>query len=673
MKKLVIVESPAKSKTIEKYLGKNFIVTSSKGHIKDLSTSGKGGLGIDVENDFTPKYVVSKDKKQVVKELKNEAKKVDHIFLATDPDREGEAISWHLAQELNLDLNQKNRVVFNEITKDAVLAAFQNPRQIDMDLVKSQETRRMLDRIIGFKLSSLLKNKIKSKSAGRVQSVALKLVVEREKEIQAFVPEEYWYIDAHFEKDKNTFKAQLAKKSGKKIKISSQKEADTILNELSKEYTVSNITQSKRKKSPKLPFITSTLQQEASSKLGFSARKTMRVAQGLYEGIQLANGYEGLITYMRTDSTRLSDGFVKGTQAYIVENFGKAYLGKYQFKKSENAQDAHEAIRVTNIQYHPDSIKSYLSNDEYKLYSLIYARVLASLMADAQNNTISITLDNAGYQFTTSGSQLIFDGYLKVYGAYESNKDVLLPKLDENEVLKANDVIKSQHFTEPPARYTEAKLIKELEEKGIGRPSTYATILDTIVTRGYALLEKNSETSKIKVFKPTEQGFLTVSKLDEFFSSIINVDYTASLETELDEIAEGQLDYLVSLRNFWDPFIKLIENASEKMEKIAPEKTGELCPLCQGDLVVRVGRYGKFVGCSNYPTCTYIQKKEKEDQPKAEPTGKLCPKCQSELVKRKSRFNTYFLGCSAFPKCNYMEDLSGNEIVAKIKKKKGKK
>lgn len=674
MKNLVIVESPSKSKTIEKYLGKNYSVVSSKGHIRDLAIKGKGGLGIDIENGFIPTYVVSKDKKDVVKDLKSQVKKADNVYLATDPDREGEAISWHLAQELDLNTEDNNRVVFNEITKDAIIDAFNKPRTIDMGLVKSQETRRMLDRLIGFKLSKLLQTKIKSKSAGRVQSVALKLIVEREKEIKAFIPVEYWTLDAIFNKDNISFEAALSKINGKKAVINNEEEAKLAYENTKGEFEITSIKKQIRKKEPKLPFITSTLQQEASTKLGFSARRTMSVAQRLYEGVELSNGLEGLITYMRTDSTRLSNTFVQSAKSKIEKDYGKNYLGKYKIKNDEGSQDAHEGIRPTNLENTPDSIKEYLNNDQYKLYKFIYFRALASLMAPALNNTVSVVLSNNGYDFNANGTQLEFDGYLKVYGDYESSKDVILPNLEEKERLTPKSITSNQHFTEPPLRYSEARLIKELEEQGIGRPSTYALIIETIQDRGYVTLDKNKETSKTKVFFPTEQGMLTTEKLDQFFSSIINVKYTANMENELDEIADGKLDNVIALTKFWEKFVPLLDEANEKMEKIEPEKTGEKCPLCGNDLVIRVGRFGKFISCSTYPECKYTAKivKDEAEKEKPEPTGKMCPRCGSELLKRKSRYNTYFHGCSSFPKCNYMETLDGEEIIPKAKTSKKK-
>ena len=485
MKNLVIVESPSKSKTIEKYLGKDFKVTSSKGHICDLATKGKEGLGVDIENDFKPTYTISPDKKDVVRELKKLVKDSDFVYLATDPDREGEAISWHLARELDLDMNQNNRIVFNEITKNAVLKALKDPRTIDMGLVKSQETRRILDRIIGFKLSKLLQKKIGSKSAGRVQSIALRMICDKEREIQAFVPQEYWTISADLDKKLET---ELSKYNGKKIEISNEQQADDILKALSDEFVLSQINEKSKKRSAFLPFITSTLQQEASTKLGFGSKKTMMLAQNLYEGIELGNGAQGLITYMRTDSTRLSNEFVASAYELIEKEYGKEYKGFYRVKNDESSQDAHEAIRPTNLDNEPEKIKQYLSNDQYKLYKFIYYRALASLMSEAVFKSVTYSFDNNGYEFTVSGQKQEFDGFLKAYKDYDNSKDVILPKLNKGDILSAKKIEKTQHFTEAPSRYTEAKLIKALEEEGVGRPSTYATVIDTIVKRNYVEL-----------------------------------------------------------------------------------------------------------------------------------------------------------------------------------------
>ena len=643
--KLVIVESPSKSKTIENYLGKEYHVTSSKGHIRDLSTSGKEGLGIDQEDHYKPKYVISKDKKDVVKELKAAVKEAKTVYLATDPDREGEAISWHLADVLGLDMDDDNRIVFNEVTKDAVVDALNHPRKIDQNLVKSQETRRVLDRIIGFKLSKLLQRKIKSKSAGRVQSVALRLIVEKEREIEAFVPEEYWKIKAQFEKDEIEFTGELNKKGTKKLKISTEQEALEIFNALSKEFVIDSVKKSSKKRESKPPFITSTLQQEASSKLGFKARKTMMIAQKLYEGIALEDETVGLITYMRTDSTRLSDLFVESATEYIKEKYGQNYVGKVKVsKKKENVQDAHEGIRPTSAMRTPESVKEYLSADEFKLYSLIYARALASLMAPSRFDATSVVLENNNYYFNASGSVLKFDGYLRLYSPYEKQKDEILPELTEQEILESQNIEKTQHFTKPPARYSEAKLIKEMEELGIGRPSTYAMIIDTIQTRGYVELVD-------KTFKPTESGILTSDRLTQFFNDIINVEYTAQMEKELDDIAEGQDDYFDAIDTFIKKFQPLLDEANEKMEVISPKKTGEKCPECGHDLVERHGRYGKFIACENYPECKYIKKEKVEP----EFTGENCPKCGSPMVFKNGRYGK-FEACSNYPQCKYIKN-----------------
>ncbi len=664
MKNLVIVESPSKSKTIEKYLGSDYEVVSSKGHIRDLAIKGKDGLGVDISDNFKPTYTVSDDKKETVKELKAKAKKADHVYLATDPDREGEAISWHLASELNLDTDQNNRVVFNEITRDAVLHAFEHPRKIDMDLVHSQETRRILDRIIGFKLSKLLKSKIRSKSAGRVQSVALKLIVEREKQIKAFVPVEYWTLDAKFKEQQKEFSASLAKINGKKAEIHTREEADQALAACQGEFTVTSLKKQVRRKEAKPPLITSTLQQEASTKLGFSAKRTMQIAQRLYEGVELGDHSEGLITYMRTDSTRLSNLFIEAAHDYIVQQFGKEYLGKYKVKNDDNSQDAHEAIRPTSLDHSPEQVKKYLTADQYKLYKLIYARAVASLMAPSKSNTVSVVLSVNGYDFNASGTQLAFDGYLKMVSEYETSKDVVLPELSEGQQCTPLSLQGNQHFTEPPLRYSEARLIKEMEEQGIGRPSTYSMIIETIQQRGYVTLDKATESSKTKVFFPTEQGVLTCEKLDEYFSQIINVKYTANMENELDEIAEGDLDHVKALREFYDQFEPLVDNAYQNMEKMEPEKIGEQCPECGGELVIRQGRFGKFISCLNYPECKYTRKIEDPAKEKPEPTGKICPECGGELLKRKSRYGNYFLGCSNFPKCRHIENIEGEKRPA---------
>ncbi len=635
-KNLVIVESPSKSKTIEKYLGKDFKVTSSKGHIRDLATTGQFGLGVDIEDGFKPNYIPIKGKSSVIKELKKDVKESEMIYLASDPDREGEAIAWHLKDALKIKDKQYKRILFNEITHDKVLEAIEHPTIIDDNLVKSQETRRILDRIIGFRLSKLLQRKIGAKSAGRVQSVALKLIVDREREIEAFIPEEYWKIIAIFPE----YEAELFKYKEEEIELHNEEEANHVLDSIGEDYTVESIEKKERARKSKFPFITSTLQQEASNKLGFSARKTMSVAQKLYEGIDIGTETVGLITYMRTDSIRLSDDFTRPAMKYIEEKYGKKYIGYIKkSKKTENVQDAHEAIRPTSVLREPTKIKQYLSSDEFELYSLIYKRTLASLMSDATVNQTTIIFDNNDYKFKTTGSILIFDGYLKVYKDYESNDDKILPEIGDNEVCKTTNVESTQHFTKPPARYTEAKLIKEMEELGIGRPSTYATIIDTIKSRAYVTLEE-------KKFKPTTMGFETTDKLQEFFSDLINTDYTRDMEDNLDEIAEGKLVWNEVLKKFYDIFEPRVEEAFTDMEKKAPEETGETCPECGNPLVIRNGKYGEFVACSNYPECKYIKK---EEAPIVEICD--CPNCKGKIVEKKSRKGKVFYGCNNYPKC----------------------
>ena len=635
-KNLVIVESPSKSRTIEKYLGKDYKVVASIGHIRDLATTGKFGLGVDIDNDFKPNYITAKGKNKVINELKKDVKSSDVVYLASDPDREGEAIAWHLKDVLKLK-NYK-RVLFNEITHDKVIDAINNPTVIDDNLVKSQETRRILDRIIGFRLSKLLFAKIGAKSAGRVQSVALKLIVDREREIESFVPEEYWTITAHF-KD---FDSELFKYKNNDIELHNEKEANDVLSKISDKYVVESYDQKKKNKKSPLPFTTSTLQQVASNKLGFSAKRTMSTAQKLYEGIDIGTETVGLITYMRTDSVRLSDDFVKPTMKYIEEKYGKDYVGYVKSgKKKDNVQDAHEGIRPTSILRNPEKIKEYLSNDEYKLYKLIYARTLATLMADSIVNHTTIIFDNNDYKFKTTGQVLIFDGYLKVYKDYESSEEKDLPQLGENETCTTKNVEAEQHYTKPPARYTEASLIKALEEEGIGRPSTYATIIDTIKSkdRNYVVVEE-------KKFIPTEMGFETTDKLQEFFSDLINTEYTSNMETQLDEIADGDIEKNTVLTDFWNLFEPRVEKAFDDMEKKAPEETGEVCPECGSSLVVRNGKYGEFVACSNYPKCKYIKKEEVEIVEICN-----CPDCKGKIVEKKSRKGKLFYGCNNYPKC----------------------
>lgn len=619
---LVIVESPSKSKTIEKYLGKDYKVVSSKGHIRDLATTGKYGLGVDIENNFMPNYIPISGKKKLITELKKEVKNSDHIYLATDPDREGEAISWHLKDALGIKDKEYDRVLFHEITKDKVIEAMQHPSKIDDNLVHSQETRRILDRIIGFRLSKLLQSKTGAKSAGRVQSVALKLIVDREREIKAFNPEEYWTVSAVFD----DFTADLFQYKHEDIELKTRDDVDVVLNKLSNQYKIESIDQKKKNKKSKPPFITSTLQQESSTKLGFPAKKTMSLAQKLYEGIDLGDETVGLITYMRTDSIRLSDEFVGSTYHYIEEKYGKEYIGyQKQSKKTDNVQDAHEAIRSTSILRTPEKVKQYLTADEFKLYRLIYYRTLSSLMADAKVLQTSVILDNQDYQFKATGQVLVYDGYLKVYHDYENSEDKILPKFDKekNPILTTDKVEEEQHFTKPPARYTEAKLIKEMEELGIGRPSTYAKTMDTLKERSYVTMED-------KKFVPTEMGVETTDKLQEFFQDLINVSYTAEMEADLDKVADGDKVWNEVLDSFYKLFEPRVKVAFENMEKKAPTETGENCPECGSPLVVRKGRYGEFVACSNYPTCKYIKKETPQVKEVMD-----CPLCEGKIIEKK--------------------------------------
>ena len=664
MKNLVIVESPAKSKTIEKYLGKDYKVVSSKGHIRDLATRGPGGLGVDVENGFKATYSIPRKKNDIIKSLKADVADADFVYLATDPDREGEAISWHLAEVLGIDKEQNNRITFNEITKNAVNEALKSPRKIDMQMVESQETRRILDRIIGFKLSKLLQKKIHSKSAGRVQSVALRMICDREKEVKAFVPEEYWTIGAILDND---LELNLTKINGEKAEIKNEKEADDIISKVDKNFKLTDINEKEKNRASYLPFITSTLQQEANNKLGYKARRTMMAAQILYEGVTIAGEHQGLITYMRTDSTRLSKDFVGAAFAKIENEFGKEYVGKYRVKNSGESQDAHEAIRPTNLENTPEKVKPYLEADQYKIYKLIYARALASLMADAKTMNTTYTFDNNGMTFSASGSRYLFDGFLKAYSDYDNSKEVKLPKLNVGDSVALKEMKKDQHFTEGPSRYTEAKLIKALEEEGVGRPSTYATIIDTIVFRNYVEYRRESDKSKTKYFFPTDQGIITDDSLKDYFSSIINIKYTANMETGLDEIAEAKKDKVKYLTDFYNEFIPLVEYAYDKMPTRELDRVGEPCPECGGELVYRNGRFGRFISCINFPKCEYTASAKKKDPP--EPIGKNCPRCGAPLVKRKSRrMGTFFAGCSAYPNCTYMETMEGEEIIPKKKK-----
>lgn len=655
--KLVIVESPAKSKTIQNYLGSDYVVESSIGHIRDLSMKGKGGFGVDINNNFKPDYVVLKDKHDVVKKLKDIAKDADHIFLATDPDREGEAISWHLSEVLEQPKTKISRIVFNEITKNTILKSIDNARNIDMNLVHSQESRRILDRIIGFRLSSLLQQKIGSKSAGRVQSVALKLVVEREREINAFDKVEYWDITALLYKEYNNheyeLKAKLTGTVNEKLTIKNETEANEILNKLANgEYIIENITKKERKRSSKPPFITSTLQQDAGAKFGFNAKRVMSLAQKLYEGIELKKERVGLITYMRTDSTRLSEEFVSAAKEYIIEKYGQENFKEEKKSKNnnnKNIQDAHEAIRPTNIERTPDSVKKYLTGDELKLYTLIYNRAIASLMSDATLEDTKVDIVNNGYLFNLSGEKIINPGFLSVYeetSIDDTDEIEKLPELKVKEKLPLIELLHEQKFTQPPYRYTEARLIRKMDELGIGRPSTYAMTMETIKARSYVTMEK-------RTFVPTEQGILTTEQLEQFFGTIINIQYTAEMENILDKIAAGEAIWYEELAKFYEQFAPLIEYARDNMVKVYPKPTDEFCPVCGLPLLIRRGPFGEFTACSGYPHCKFIKKAPKKEVVK---TGVICPVCgEGEIVERTSARGrskgAIFYACDRYPKC----------------------
>ena len=654
--KLLIVESPAKCKTIGNYLGSDYLVESSIGHIRDLKIKGKGGFGVDIENNFQPEYSILKDKKDVVEKLKAAANLAEHIYLATDPDREGEAISWHLSEVLEQPEEKVSRIVFNEITKSAVVKAINNDRNIDMDLVHSQESRRILDRIIGFRLSSLLQQKIGSKSAGRVQSVALKLIVEREKEIQSFEKVEYWDLAAIFNKKVNdaeyVLKAKFNGTTSEKLPLPNEESVLKVIDSLKEdEYVVSNITKKERNKSSKPPFITSTLQQDASAKFNYNAKRVMSIAQKLYEGVELGKERVGLITYMRTDSIRLSDEFVKSAKDYIIDKYGNQYYkGVKKASKGKNIQDAHEAIRPTDISRTPESIKSYLKLEEYRIYSLIYNRALASLMSDSILEDTKVDIENNGYLFNLNGEVTLFDGFRVIYEeaslTEEEDETSKLPELKVGENLSLVELTKEQKFTSPPYRYTEARLIRKMEELGIGRPSTYALTMETLRARAYVSMDK-------RTFVPTTQGMLTSEQLELFFNSIINVKYTADMETTLDKIAEGDAVWFEELRKFYDIFAPLIENARDNMVKLYPKITDEFCPDCGLPLFIRRGPFGEFTACSGYPHCKYIKKTPKKEPVKI---GVTCPICNNgEVVERTSNRGrskgALFYACSLFPKC----------------------
>lgn len=647
---LVIVESPAKAKTIERYLGKKYKVKASMGHIRDLP---KSQMAVDVTDHFTPRYITIRGKGPVLKELKAAAKKVKKVYLAADPDREGEAIAWHLAHSLGIDETSDCRVVFNEITKDAIKESFKHPRSINMDLVDAQQARRILDRLVGYNISPLLWKKVKKGlSAGRVQSVAVKMIIDREREIEKFEPEEYWSIDGLFDKDSEIFDGAFYGIKGKKTALPNKEEVDKILTELNdKSFLVDKVKKRERKRNPSAPFITSSIQQEAARKLNFRARKTMMVAQQLYEGIDLGKkdgGITGLITYMRTDSTRLSDTAKNEGKEFIIEKYGSEFIGDVKQKKNaEGAQDAHEAIRPTSATRDPASLKNVLSRDQYRLYKLIWDRFISSLMAPAVMDTMTVHLVQNGVEFRATGSKVKFKGFMKVYVEGNddniSDADKLLPALEEGMYVEATEIKPNQHFTQPPPRYTEARLVKTMEEQGIGRPSTYAPTLDTVQRRGYVTLDN-------KRFVPTELGYIVLDLVEEFFPEIIDVAFTVKMEGDLDAVEAGTTNWVQIIDDFYQGFDKRLKTAELEMEKveIRDEPAGIDCEFCEHEMVYKMGRYGKFLACSNFPEC-------RNTKPILKEIGVTCPKCKTgNVVERKSKKKRTFFGCDTYPECDFI-------------------
>ncbi|MBM7564599.1 type I DNA topoisomerase [Paenibacillus sacheonensis] len=648
---LVIVESPAKAKTIGKYLGSKFIVKASMGHIRDLP---KSQIGVEVENDFHPKYITIRGKGSVLKELKDASKKVKKVYLAADPDREGEAIAWHLAHYLEIDESDTCRVVFNEITKQAVKDAFKTPRPINMDLVNAQQARRILDRLVGYKISPLLWKKVKKGlSAGRVQSVAVKLIIDRENEIDAFVPEEYWSITAQLKKGSSTFEAKFYSLNGEKIDLGNEATMQTVLDAMgTSPFTVNEVKEKERLRNPAAPFTTSSLQQEAARKLGYRASKTMSVAQQLYEGVELGKeGTVGLITYMRTDSTRISPIAQEEAKGYIEEKYGPAFFPeqpRVYAKKNSNAQDAHEAVRPTSVLRDPDSMKEYLSRDQFRLYKLVWERFIASQMSSAVLDTMTVDFGvGSGAVFRAVGSKVKFPGFMKIY--VEGNDDgttdeeKFLPPLAVEESIQAESVEPKQHFTQPPPRYSEARLVRMMEEIGIGRPSTYAPTLETIQKRGYVAMEE-------KKFIPTELGDLVIQMMEEFFPEILDAEFTAHMEEDLDHVEDGKEDWVRVLGNFYESFEKRLEVAEEEMKEVElqDEISDEICEKCGRHLVFKMGRFGKFLACSGFPDC-------RNTKPIVKDIGVTCPKCnEGKIIERRSKKGRYFYGCDQYPGCDYV-------------------
>ena len=644
-KNLVIVESPSKAKTIGKFLGRSYKVVASLGHIRDLP---KSRIGVDVENNYHPDYISIRGKGDVIKELRKDAKNAKAIYLASDPDREGEAIAWHVSNILKLDDKQKNRVTFNEITKDAVKEAFKEPRTINMDLVDAQQARRVLDRLVGYSISPILWKKVKKGlSAGRVQSVALNLIIQRENEIKQFKPEEYWTIDAEFAHGQDHFQASFYGENGKKVRLHNNDDVQAVLGKLDKRknFAITKVVRKERKRQPQPPYTTSTMQQDANRRLNFRTRKTMMAAQMLYEGIDIKQGAPvGLITYMRTDSTRIASIAKHEASKFIHEKYGGEYaaIKPVKGKLPEGAQDAHEAIRPTSVYRTPAEMKPYLTNDQYKLYSLIWSRFVASQMTPQVVDTMTVDLEQAGVNFRANGSKVKFPGFTKVYKRGEE-KDNLLPDLDEGDTAKMVSDNPEQHFTQPPARYTEAALIKTLEQNGVGRPSTYAPTLDTIQRRYYVRLVSRH-------FEPTELGEIVNRIIEQQFPEIVNAKFTADVEGELDQVEEGKQNWIKVVDSFYQPFSKEVKDAEEKVDKIQmrDELAGMDCEICGAPMVVKMGRYGKFYACSRFPKCRNTKAIVKD-------TGVTCPKChQGTVVERKSKKNRVFYGCSRYPDCDFV-------------------
>lgn len=649
-KALVVVESPAKAKTIEKFLGRNYIVKASMGHLRDLP---KSQFGIDVDNDFVPKYINIRGRGDVIKSLKETAKSVDNVYLASDIDREGEAIAWHLAHILNIEPTKACRIEFNEITKPAIKQAIKNPRPINISRVDAQQARRLLDRIVGYKLSPLLWRKVrKGLSAGRVQSVAVRLICDREKEIQTFVPEEYWSITAKLKEQPRTsgFEAQLISYREEKIEIKDELQAKKITDELKKaEYVVREVKRRERKRNPSAPFTTSSLQQDAARKLGFTSRKTMMTAQQLYEGLDIGkSGPVGLITYMRTDSTRIADSAQAEARKYIETQYGTAYLPEKPpvYSSKNKSQDAHEAIRPTSFEFTPQKVADSLSRDQLKLYTLIWERFIASQMVSAVYDTLTVEITAGNYNLRSTGSRIKFPGFMTVYIESKENpendKDVILPDLVQGQLLKLTKLLPKQHFTEPPPRFTEASLVKTLEEKGIGRPSTYAAIIETIVNRGYVLRQE-------KKFQPTELGFTVVELLKQYFKDIVDVQFTANMEDKLDEIADGQGSRVELLKDFYEPFSATLAHAEEEIGtvELPVEVSEEKCENCGRNMVVKHGRYGKFLACPGFPEC-------RNTKPLLKDIGVDCPKCKGSIVERRTKRGKVFYGCKNYPECDFV-------------------